>query len=399
MSTEDQQTEAITQPLSSGKEEKKKKKEKKRKKKKRDKSKKSLGGIRSGRSNKSYGANPRFNRRESIPHHATVQSLASINQPVIVNQLTKMSQDLKYHRELQKALMELKQKDEDYRYAIEIGESLTKENQFLKEQVELLESQLHTQETDNDILKEKLETLSQTYHQDLYKYHQDLQAHKELVNELTKELSHKNEELKRQKENSKKQYQQQSNLNSQSAVNKMQRMTSEDVSNLTVSDFQSGLEKQLFLQLEKEKKKHVEDQQTIENLMKKLDDMMDLKKKYDQLKKANKELKQITKDELAQHIQMQKQIEAEVIYLSARNANLEEQQEELNNILDQKDYEIAMLNHSVQLMERKTTNRSAHSNTFGNQVITNISIYIYPCTFYTIYMCMDKKYRKLPWMI
>mmetsp|Transcript_7220 Transcript_7220/g.6462 ORF Transcript_7220/g.6462 Transcript_7220/m.6462 type:complete len:605 (+) Transcript_7220:358-2172(+) len=280
-----------------------------------------------------------------------------------------MSQDLKYHRELQKALMELKQKDEDYRYAIEIGESLTKENQFLKEQVELLESQLHTQETDNDILKEKLETLSSTYHQDLYKYHQDLQAHKELVNELNKSLQSKNEELSQQKAINHK-HVKQNNLNTRSAINKMARMTSDDMNNLTSSDFNSGLEKQLFLQLEKEKKKHVEDQQTIENLMKKLDDMMDLKKKYDQLKKANKELKQITKDELAQHIQMQKSIEAEAIYLAARKANLEEEREDLCNLLDQRDYEITMLNQQLQL-QRKAATRTEHSQTlFGNQEAT-----------------------------
>ena len=99
----------------------------------------------------SYGA-----LNKSIPHKATVQSLASINQPMIVKELTKMSQDLKYQRELKKALMELKQKDEDYRYAIEIGESLTNENQSLKQRIELLESQTHSQESNNDILREKL---------------------------------------------------------------------------------------------------------------------------------------------------------------------------------------------------------------------------------------------------
>eukprot|EP01084_Bolivina_argentea_P215668 366205_1 len=37
-------------------------------------------------------------------------------------------------------------------------------------------------------LKQKLETLSSTYHQDLYKYHQELETHKELVHELTNKL-------------------------------------------------------------------------------------------------------------------------------------------------------------------------------------------------------------------
>ena len=281
-----------------------------------------------------------------------------------------MSQDLKYHRELQKALMELKQKDEDYRYAIEIGESLTKENQFLKEQVELLESQLHTQETDNDILKEKLDTLSQTYHQDLYKYHQDLEAHKEFVSELKKSLQAKSDELAQQKQINHKQMK--SGKSDTRKINQMARMTSDEMANLTSSDFSSSLEKQLFSQLEKEKKKHEEAQQTIDSLMKKLDDMMDLRKKYDQLKKANKELKQITKDELAQHIQMQKSIEAEAIYLAARKANLEEENEDLLNLLDQRDYEITMLNQQLQL-QRKATTRSEHSNTlFGNQVIPTI---------------------------
>ena len=341
----------------------------KKKKKKKKKTKKSVGGKVPSRTNRghhtSYGAGPRFSRRESIPHHATVQSLASINQPVIVNQLTKMSQDLKYHRELQKALMELKQKDEDYRYAIEIGESLTKENQYLKEQIELIESQLHTQETDNDILKEKLETLSQTYHQDLYKYHQDLQAHKELVNELTNSLKSKDQELSQQKK-----INHQNTKSSKHNGSKYDDGKVRDLQNLTSSDFTSSLEKQLFLQLEKEKKKHIEDQKTIENLMKKLDDMMDLKKKYDALKKSNKELKQITKDELAQHIQMQKSIESEAIYLASRKANLEEEREDLLNLLDQRDYEITMLNQQLTL-QRKAVTRTQHSQTlFGQQEAT-----------------------------
>eukprot|EP01083_Nonionella_stella_P168931 571713_1 len=143
---------------------------KKKRKKKKRKTKRSIPR----RDAKSYG----LNRRGPRPHNATAQSLASINAPIIVNKLSKMSQDLKYQRELQKALMELKQKDEDYRYAIEIGESLTKENTYLKEQTEILEAQLHHQETDNTILREKLETLHATYSQDLSSYHQDLQAHK-----------------------------------------------------------------------------------------------------------------------------------------------------------------------------------------------------------------------------
>lgn len=134
----------------------------------------------------------------SRPHHATVKSLASINQPAIVNQLSKMSQDLKFRRELRKALTELKQKEEDYRYAIEIGESLTKENEYLKRQLDEVETQLAAQENDNNLLKKKLETLSLTYRSDLYKYHQDLQAHKELVTELTNEVNAKEEELSQQ---------------------------------------------------------------------------------------------------------------------------------------------------------------------------------------------------------
>ena len=138
METEQQETTTIQpaqQQLTADSKVKKKKKKRKKKKNKTPRNNaKSYGPQGNNRKyqlqNRSYGAGAGSNRRESIPHHATVQSLASINQPSIVGQLTKMAQDLKYHRELQKALMQLKQTDEDYRYAIEIGESLTKENQF-----------------------------------------------------------------------------------------------------------------------------------------------------------------------------------------------------------------------------------------------------------------------------
>mmetsp|Transcript_21548 Transcript_21548/g.34553 ORF Transcript_21548/g.34553 Transcript_21548/m.34553 type:complete len:677 (-) Transcript_21548:192-2222(-) len=338
-------------------------KEKKKRKKKKDKKKhkKSVGGnppSRTARNHQSFGAPRDHYRRESIPHHATVQSLASINQPAVVNKLTKMSQDLKLTRELQKALMELKQKDEDYRYAIEIGESLQKENQYLKEQIELLESQVTTEQTDNDILKEKLETLSQTYHQDLYKYHQDLQAHKELVNELTASLNNKEQELVSQQKalnNNQRimaqQQQQNDNMNSSQRY-PMERMTSDDIQNLNSNDLRSSLEKQLFLKLQEEERKHVKAQETIENLMKKMDDMMEVKKKYETLKKEYKELKRLSKDELQKHIQMQKAIETEAIYLAARTANLEEERQDLLNLIDQRDYELTMLNQQLALQRR-----------------------------------------------
>eukprot|EP01084_Bolivina_argentea_P142714 250687_1 len=328
-------------------------KKKKKKRKKKGKTKRSVSRI-PRRNNKSYGFH---NRRESIPHHATVQSLASINAPIIVNKLSKMSQDLKYQRDLQKALMELNQKGEDYRYAIEIGESLTKENAFLKEQIDILESQLHHQETDNTILREKLETLHATYSQDLSSYHQDLQAHKQLVSELQTALQSKHEELKQQKAQARND--RQHNLED-TAMLQFERMTSDEISNLSSNDMQSPLEKQLLKQLEKEKKNHAQSRETVESLMRKLDDMHSLKRKYDslkssnkELKRSNKELKQITKDELAQHIAMQKSIEQEAIYLASRKANLEEERDELVGELEQRDYEITMLHQQLALQRKE----------------------------------------------
>eukprot|EP01084_Bolivina_argentea_P215671 366213_1 len=364
-------TEQATYPTNTSEQQKKKKKKKKKKR----KGKKSLAKSgRSSRNNpKSYGAGPRFTRRESIPHHATVQSLASINQPMIVNRLSQMSQDLKYQRELKKALTELRQKDEDYRYAIEIGESLTKENEYLKEQIEIVESQLYHQNTINMTLKAKLETLSSTYREDLYKYHHELQAQKELVHDLTNTLQNQQQELSQQKEinQREKRINQHRNVVSQGSDHRTyNRMNSDDISNLQNEDFGTGLEKQLHMKLDKEKKRNIDKQQTIENLMKKLEGANDLKKKFDTLKKANKELKQITKDELAQHIQMQKSIEAEAIYLAAKTANLEEERESLINLLDQRDYEITMLNNQLILIknQKRVTSATTNIGTLGDEI-------------------------------
>merc|ERR1712228_991624 len=104
--------------------------------------------------------------------------------------------------------------------------------------------------------------------------------------------------------------------------------------------------------------------------------MMDLKKKYNSLKKSHKELKQITKDELAQHIQMQKSIEAEAIYLAARKANLEEEREDLLNLLDQRDYEITMLNQQLTLQKKQniSQNFGNDGNTLGDDITNNEDI-------------------------
>merc|ERR1712228_198033 len=82
----------------------------------------------------------------------------------------------------------------------------------------------------------------------------------------------------------------------------------------------------------------------------------------------HKNLKQITKDELSQHIAMQKSIESEAIYLAATKANLEEQMEGLLNLLDQRDYELTMLNQSLTLQRSQRSTRTHHAMTLhGNE--------------------------------
>eukprot|EP01083_Nonionella_stella_P048168 128976_1 len=265
----------------------------------------------------------------------------------ITNKLSKLSQDLKYQDTLQKALMELKQKDEDYRYAIEIGEALTKENAYLKEQIEILESQLHHQEAGNTILRKKLETLHATYSQDLFSYHQDLQAHKQLVSELQTALQCKHAEQVQQK-HAKDDVQHTPRV-PDIATSQFAWMTDDQILNLSSKDMQSPFEKQLLKQLKKENTNHAQSKQTVESLMRKLDEMQ---RKYDTLKISNKELKQITNDELAQHIATHKAIEQEAIYLASRKANVEEERDRLVAELELRDYEITML-HQQLALERK----------------------------------------------
>jgi len=316
---------------------------------------------------KSYGNGPRHGKRDSMPHHATVQSLASINQPGIVNQLSRMSQDLKFRRELQKALLELKQKDEDYRYAIEIGESLTKENEYLRSQTEQIESQLVESQMHNNILREKLDTLSATYRADLYKYHSDLEASKALAAQLAQEVQDKNKALTQRKSavhyNShlgngqmEHEHQHRGSYGGRSRGGHFKAMTSDDIANLHVEDLGTVMEKQLLLEIQRERKRNAEYDERVENLVKKLDDAHGLQRKYDILKREHRELKQLTKDEMAEHIEMQKSIEQEAIYLATQNSNLEEEREGLLNELDQRNYEITMLTQQLQLQRRNNNN-------------------------------------------
>ena len=70
------------------------------------------------------------------PYHATLKSMANINSPYMIGQLSNISNDLKLQRENKKLSAELTQKNEDYKYAVEIGENLTEENNSLQLQIE-----------------------------------------------------------------------------------------------------------------------------------------------------------------------------------------------------------------------------------------------------------------------
>eukprot|EP01084_Bolivina_argentea_P215667 366201_1 len=334
-----------------------------------------------------------------------------------------------YHQDLYKYHQELQTHKELVSELTNTLQNTQKEKQ-INQQKEIIESQLHSQDTDHTVLKQKLETLSSSYQQNLHKYRKDLQNKKHEIkrkkkkiekiwrkleqfedikdmisnlqqmidcntkqmnvlmerdenrkvtnngmNELDRlsrdndHLSVKNSILNQFIENNKLELlfkEARDSYNSmQNEENKMERRKNsnynDDISNLKN-------EKQLYMQLDKEKKMNIDKQHTIENLMNKLESANDLNKKFETLKKAYKELKQFAKDELTQHIQMQKSIEAEAIYLAAKKANLEEERESLINLLDQRDYEITMLNHQLTLMKNQKRVTTTNIGTLGDEI-------------------------------
>eukprot|EP01084_Bolivina_argentea_P215669 366206_1 len=336
-----------------------------------------------------------------------------------------------YHQDLYKYHQELQTHKELVSELTNTLQNTQKEKQ-INQQKEIIESQLHSQDTDHTVLKQKLETLSSSYQQNLHKYRKDLQNKKHEIkrkkkkiekiwrkleqfedikdmisnlqqmidcntkqmnvlmerdenrkvtnngmNELDRlsrdndHLSVKNSILNQFIENNKLELlfkEARDSYNSmQNEENKMERRKNsnynDDISNLKN-------EKQLYMQLDKEKKMNIDKQHTIENLMNKLESANDLNKKFETLKKAYKELKQFAKDELTQHIQMQKSIEAEAIYLAAKKANLEEERESLINLLDQRDYEITMLNNQLILIknQKRVTSATTNIGTLGDEI-------------------------------
>ena len=173
-----------------------------------------------------------------------------------------------------------------------------------------------------------------------------------MVDELRQSLQRKSEELAQQKSN-------------QTSIQRVAKLDAKMISNGGNND----VEKELLLQYDNEKKKCLELQGDKEELIQKLNDLMDTKQKYISLKKEHKSLKQITKDELSQHIAMQKSIEAEAIYLAATNANLVEQNEDLLNLLDQRDYELTMLNQQLTLQRTQRQTRKDTIMTLHSEVL------------------------------
>merc|ERR1712228_198011 len=111
--------------------------------------------------------------------------------------------------------------------------------------MEILESQLSQQETDNLMLREKLQTSVSTYNQDLQHYHSELSHHKALVDELKHSLQQKTNELAQEK------------ASNHSGSHNMNNQTI-NYSKISNGDQQTVLEKELLLKLENEKKKCLE---------------------------------------------------------------------------------------------------------------------------------------------
>ena len=154
----------------------------------------------------------------------------------------------------------------------------------------------------------------------------------------------------------------------------MTRLTNEDKSNLTAADLKTKLEKQLYLEVQREMDMQKEHEKQVETLIRRLDSMQNLKQQYDELKKEKRELESIVEEQQQQHLQMQKSIEAEAIYLATQKANLEEENESLLNILDQRDYEVQILNQQLQLQQRHAA-AAAEQGRFSDAASVGSNLY------------------------
>ena len=303
-------------------------------------------------------------------HHATVASLASINGKFMVQQLTKASQDLKMQHELRKALEELHAKEQDFLMAVEISDKLSKDNKRLNDEIEELRLQVHELNLDNQILAEKMHAISNSYQQDMNKYQTDLIEHKEIMAQLELELDQKAklvDELEDKVSSQDKNGVGGNKYNNKSSSNKSGNKTGggkygggaaftsaggtafQSISQLTSGNLSTSLEKELFVKLEQERRRAVEQ---MESFMEQMDEFEKIKKENTDLKTENEDLQEALKEQLQHQQHIQKAMQEEVIALAARNSNLEHQKDEYAKLLDQRDYEIDLLKQQIYL-ERK----------------------------------------------
>ena len=217
---------------------------------------------------------------------------------ISVKQSPKLSQELNFQRELEKCLKELQRKEEDRQIAIEITESLSIENELLKEQIESLTINLQSIQNENDILKEKLFKISQSYKQDINKYKQELKITKELINDLKNSLNSK-----------------ESNDN--------------------------GLTTKLLNEIESQK-------EIINSLKNESKNLKRVKKEYNSLKHRYQ-------NSMSEQIETQNELQNEVIYLASKQANLEQEKQDLLNLIDGR--ELNKNTNTKLLLHHKTDSR------------------------------------------
>jgi len=198
-------------------------------------------------------------------HHATVQSLANIN-AAILPQLSQASTDFKLQRDLQRALLDLQQRDEELITAVDIGESLKAENEEIKEKIEQLMHSMHEMLSENNTLRQKVETWESSYHQLKQTYVSQLQGREEIIEQLKEELKQKDMHLKQQFETMK--FQDSQSPNHSNSNNNNSNNSNNNYFN-NKSQFQSELEKKLLLQIQEEQQRSNELIQNNEELLKK----------------------------------------------------------------------------------------------------------------------------------
>ncbi|ETO23372.1 erythrocyte binding protein, partial [Reticulomyxa filosa] len=270
-------------------------------------------------------------------------------------ELTKKSMDLRNEHIVKRLEMKLEEATEQRNQATDIIKNLTKENEDLKFEMEEMRQLVQMKENDLKALEKDYNMINEMFEEEKLKYEMEMQK----MDKLQMEMVEKEEQLElRAKEQELYETQKTQEISTTPQTGKQFDGYEEGESML----LSSPNEKRTHMQLQEEKARVQQLKQQMEMLMAKMDELSRWEEEYNrlevefnQLKDYCNKLEEENSEDIEEVNEVTTSVQNEIIKLAQRNARLEQEKQDLLKDLDNKVYEISMLQKSLELVQKANT--------------------------------------------